>query len=280
MTNLTHLVNAMAKRPLPDEWEECIQRLECKDEGHGYDLFGLHPNWIRTGVALLRFLYEKWFRVRSEGHMHIPPEKGAILASNHSGTLPFDGMMIYLDLLRHSHPTRLPRAIMDHFVPMLPFIGTFFARVGVVGGSRGNFQTLLEQDELVLVFPEGEPGISKPFSKRYQLQDWRIGHVELSIRHQVPVVPVAVVGAEEQMPKIAEVPISMFGIPSLPIPLTLFPLPVRYHIYYGESIPFYERYRPEDADDPEIVNAAALEVKAQVQDLINKGLQRREGVFR
>ena len=89
---------------------------------------------------------------------------------------------------------------MNHFVPALPFIGTIFARGGMVGGSRGNVRALLEAGELLMIFPEGTPGIIKPFHKRYQLQKFRVGHAELAIRHQVPVIPVGIVGAEEQLP--------------------------------------------------------------------------------
>ena len=110
------------------------------------------------------------------------------MAANHSGNVPLDGMMLWNDVLRHTRPPRVVRGIADHFVPALPFIGTIFARGGMVGGSRGNVRALLEAGELLMIFPEGTPGIIKPFHKRYQSKKFRVGHAELAIRHQVPVI--------------------------------------------------------------------------------------------
>lgn len=251
-----------------------------QDAGHGFDIFGMSPSWVKRSSAIWSFLYKHWFRVRSHGIENIPRDGATILASNHSGTLPFDGVMIYLDVGHNTSPARVVRPVADHFVPGLPFVGTYFARVGVVGGSRDNVRCLLERGELLLVFPEGTPGISKRFSERYQLRKWREGHVELAIRHGASIVPVAVIGAEEQMPQLARIPIHLFGSPFLPLTAVPFPLPVRYHIYYGEPIPVHQQYSPEQADDPEVLRAAAADVQAAVQALIDKGLEEREGIFR
>ncbi|MBW2255218.1 MAG: hypothetical protein JRI25_11540, partial [Deltaproteobacteria bacterium] len=131
----------------------------------------------------------------------------------------------------------------------------------------------------LMIFPEGTPGISKPFSERYKVQEWRMGHCELAIRHRAPVIPVGIVGPEEQMPQIAAIPFPG-PIPYLPIPATLVPLPVRYHIYYGDPVRLDTEYDPSDADDPDAVREAALKVKARVQALLDKGLEEREGIFR
>ncbi len=266
---------------LPEPWRRQIERLALDDAGHGFDPLGLSREGLAQGVWATRLLYERYFRVRSHGHANIPAEGPAILASNHSGMLPLDGMMLALDVLRWSAPARTLRPILDHFVPGLPFVSTFFARAGAIGGSRGNVRYALEHDQLLLIFPEGTEGIGKPFWKRYQLQEWRVGHVELAIRHRAPVVPVAVIGAEEQWPQIARLNgVHVLGIPFLPIPATPLPMPVRYHIYYGEPLDFRDRLRPEDADDPALVAAAAAEVKEAVAALVARGLHEREGIFK
>jgi 1-acyl-sn-glycerol-3-phosphate acyltransferase len=253
-------------------------RLAFPDAGHGFDTFGLNPDFCAMGETIAAPFYDHYFRVESVGHAHIPVSGPAVIAANHSGTLPFDGMMIWADCIRHTNPPRVPRAIADYFVPSLPLVSTLFARCGVVGGSRGNARTLLESGEMLLIFPEGTPGILKPWKQRYKLQDWRQGHCELAIRHRAPVVPVAVVGAEEQMPQLAQIP--MKGIlPSIPVPATLVPLPVKYHILWGEPIPLDKEFTPEDADDPAVVKAAAFRVKAAVQELIDRGLKARKGIF-
>jgi 1-acyl-sn-glycerol-3-phosphate acyltransferase len=255
-----------------------VSRLAFADAGHGYDAFGMHPEFVELGETVTRFLYDSWFRVRSYDAHHIPREGPAILAANHSGTLPFDGMMLWTDVLRHTDPPRTPRPVADYFVSSLPFWGTLVARAGAVGGSRGNVRRLLEGGDLLMLFPEGTGGIGKRFSDRYKLQEWRQGHCEMAIRFRAPVVPVGIVGAEEQMPQIAAIPLKG-AVPFLPIPATLLPLPVRYHILYGPPLRFDQEYRPDDADDPEIVSSAAARVKAAVEDLIARGLRERPGVF-
>ncbi len=263
---------------LPASLRQHIQRLRVHDAGHGYDPLGMHPEGVALAAGLMRPLYEGWFRVRSTGHAHIPATGPVVLASNHSGTLPFDGMMIWADLVRKLPGPRVPRVVLDRFVSSLPYINLLFTRAGAIGGSRGDFHAVLSRGEMILVFPEGVQGIGKPFSARYQLQRWTEGHVELAIRHQAPIVPVAVIGAEEQMPQLGRIPLRPFSIPYVPVTLTPFPLPVRYHILYGEPIPV--RHAPHQSMDPEVLQALTTEVKAAVQALIQTGLQAREGVFR
>jgi 1-acyl-sn-glycerol-3-phosphate acyltransferase len=261
---------------------ERAERLNFPDAGHGYDAFGMHPDFVALGDAMVGHLYDRYFRVKSYDAHHVPTSGPAILAANHSGTLPFDGMMLGIDVLRNTEPPRIPRAVADYFVSSLPFVATFFSRCGVISGSRGNVRRLLESGELLVLFPEGTPGISKMYSERYQLQNWRQGHCEMAIRYGAPVVPVGIVGAEEQMPQIARIPLHKLGmsVPYLPIPATPLPMPVRYHIRYGEPLRFNEEYRPSDADNPDIVLKCAARVKDAVQELLHRGLREREGVFR
>lgn len=265
---------------LPEAERERLRNLTFADAGHGYDPFGLHPDFVAFGEAITAPLYNRYFRVESSGHENIPATGAAVLAANHSGAIPFDSAMIWADVVRHTNPPRVPRPVADHFVPMIPIIGILFARGGMVGGSRGNARTLLERGELLLIHPEGVPGIAKSFKLRYQLQDWRVGHVELAIRHGAPVIPVAVVGAEEQMPQIGRIPISIAGMPFIPVTITPLPMPVKYHIRYGAPIPVHELYTPDQADDPASVREAAALVKKTVQQMIDEGLKQRAGIFK
>lgn len=268
---------ALARRMLTEDDLERVQQVNIADAGHGYDPFGLHRAFVALGLGIASPLYKRYFRVKSYGADKVPADGPAVLACNHSGTVPVDGMMLWVDVVLNSG--RVPRPIADHFVPTLPWIGTLFARSGMVGGSRGNARSLLAAGQVLMIFPEGVPGIGKSFSERYQLQKWRVGHCELAIRHGAPVVPVGIVGAEEQMPQIARIEIPAFGLPYIPVPATPFPLPVRYHVHYGDPIPVHLDYTPEMADDPEVVLEAAARVKAAVQELLDRGQEMRTGVF-
>ncbi|WP_375766054.1 acyltransferase family protein [Archangium gephyra] len=278
---LQSLVGRARRRLASTLWAEPLEHLRSipfRDAGHGYDVFGYEPLHAAITLSVMERLHRHWFRVRSYGTEHIPRQGPALLVGNHSGTLPFDAMMVWTDVILRCQ--RLPRTVADYFVPSLPYVSTMYARAGVVGGSVGNLRALLEAGELLLIFPEGVPGISKPFRERYQLRDFRVGHAELAIRYQAPVVPVGIVGAEEQMPQVARLPVRAFGVPYVPVTLTPLPLPVRYHFHYGEPLHLHEGLRPEEADDPEVVRRAAERVRHAVQALVNKGLRQRKGVFR
>ncbi len=269
----------LASWVIPPEMVALAERVHIDDCGHGYDRFGMSRDGVAMGLAITQFLYERWFRVSSHGAEHVPATGPTVLAANHSGTLPLDGLMIWADLVRGGGQ-RVPRVVVDHFVPGLPFVNTVFTRGGAVGGSRGNFHALLDAGELIVVFPEGVAGIGKPFAERYKLQRFREGHAELAIRHQAPVVPVAVIGAEEQMPQIARIErLSLFGAPYLPITLTPLPMPVHYHLWYGEPIEVAGRFAKEDAQDAVAVQELAAEVQAAVAALVAQGLEQRAGVF-
>ncbi len=276
------VATAIAQLGLDPDERQRLAGLHYHDAGHGYDAFGMHPAFVGLGEVVASPLYDRYFRVRSQGHEHIPQYGPAILVANHSGNIPLDGMMMWLDVLRHTSPPRVVRAVADHFVPSLPFVGTLFARAGMVGGSRGNARALLESGELLMIFPEGTPGIVKPFRERYKLRPFRVGHAELAIRHSAPVVPCAVIGAEEQLPQLTTSKRlgKPFGIPEVPIPAIPVPLPVRYHLHWGPPIRLDQEHRPDEADDPEIVRTATKRVQAAVQALIDQGLKQRKGIFR
>ena len=241
------------------------------DDGvHGYDAFGLHGGEIAAGVARMLPLYRGWFRVGSRNICNLPAGGPAIVVANHGGYLPFDGAMLWTDMVLQSDPPRVPRFVMDNFVLRIPVIGTAFARTGSVGGNRRNVHHLLEDGELVVVFPEGLAGIGKPWSQRYRLQSWSVGHAEMAIRHAAPVVPVAILGPDEQFPFAMRLPIPAFGSPWVPLAIPPFPLPVRYRIVYGEPIELHRRWSPEQADLPAVVAEAAASVRDSLQALIDR----------
>ncbi|MBZ0236310.1 MAG: acyltransferase family protein [Deltaproteobacteria bacterium] len=247
------------------------------DAGHGFDVFGLDPRTVRRVAALCRPIHRRYFRVRSHGALHLPRRGPAILVANHAGALPVDGAVLWLDVLEHTG--RVLRPVADLFVAGFPLVNTIFARLGVVSGTRANVRRLLDDGELIGIFPEGVSGVAKPFRERYHLQRWHVGHAELAIRHRVPIVPVAIIGAEESWPIALRIPgIRVFGAPYLPIPLSPVPLPVPYHLHYGAPIDLAADYDAAAADDPTAAREAAGRVHDALEDLMYAGLRaRREG---
>jgi len=268
-------------RLLPDRARRALASISHLVEGEGpFDRFGFSPEVARRTLPWFVALYRFWFRVQSSGHEHLPERGKAILAANHAGLLPFDGAMAVLDVLLHTDPPRLPRAIVDRWAGELPFVNVFYARVGQVVGTRENFADLLDDEQLVLVFPEGVDGIRKTIAQRYRLQGFRVGFVEQALRARAPIVPMAVVGSEDQAPILYDVkPLARaLGLPVAPLtptfpwlgPLGLLPYPVRYRIVYGEPLAFHERFGPEGADDARLVDYLARQVRSAVQKLIDR----------
>jgi 1-acyl-sn-glycerol-3-phosphate acyltransferase len=245
-----------------------------------FDRFGFSPETVRRAFPFFHALYRAWFRVRSEGHEHLPKEGAAVLAANHGGLLPFDGAMGIIDVLLHTDPPRLARSMIDRWAGTLPWINVFYARCGQVIGTRENFADLLDDGQLVLVYPEGVEGIRKTIAQRYRLQSFRIGFVEQALRSRAPIVPMAVIGSDDQAPILYDLkPLARWlGLPAAPItptfpwlgPLGLLPYPVRYKIVYGEPLRFHERFGPEGAEDARLVRYLANQVRRTVQQLIDR----------
>ncbi|CAN5871803.1 hypothetical protein BH11MYX2_BH11MYX2_08590 [soil metagenome] len=235
------------------------------DEGYGFDLFGLHPPLLASAAVASRRFYERYFRVRSHSIHHIPSGP-VILIANHAGVLPIDAMLLCLDVLYRSDPPRIPRPVLDHFVPRLPMVSTLFARLGAVCGTPGNARRLLDRGELLVIFPEGVSGPAKHTRDRYRLQDWSVGFAELAIRHGASIVPVAVIGGEESWPLAVKLGIHPFGSPYIPIPWSPLPLPVRYELTYGA--PLTVAADPREANDPSVVATLAEDARAALAQLL------------
>jgi 1-acyl-sn-glycerol-3-phosphate acyltransferase len=244
----------------------------------GYDPFGLSRDSVKTAAMVARWLYRHYFRAEAFGIENVPASGRLILVSNHSGQLPFDGLVIGSACFLEPPQPRLVRAMVEFFVPTVPFASYLFSRWGQITGTPENCRRLLSAEEAVLVFPEGARGISKPFSKRYQLADFGKGFMRLALETGAPIVPVAVIGAEEQAPAINLKPLAKLlrtpAFPIVPYPpfIAPVPLPVKYRLYFGEPMRFTGD-PDDDLDEP------VKQVKNRIQSMIHMGLQAREHVF-
>jgi 1-acyl-sn-glycerol-3-phosphate acyltransferase len=253
------------------------------------DEFGFDPRFTETLMPFLEFLYTMWWRVETTGVEHIPDEGPALVVANHSGVLPWDAFMIRL-AVRHQHPARRAcRMLALDMFALLPFLAPMLARTGSVRANPENGERLLRRGDLVGVFPEGVKGVGKPFAQRYKLARFgRGGFVRLALRTGAPIVPCAVVGAEEVHPKVGSLdPLGRpLGLPYLPItptfpwlgPLGVVPLPSKWSIEFGDAIPM-DVHGPEAADDPILVHRLSEEVRSTIQQMIDSRLARRRSVW-
>ncbi len=257
-----------------------IEQLKAELGGRETDDFGFDPEQLKPVLHVLEFFYRTWFRVEAHGTQGLPQGR-VLFVGNHSGQIPIDGMMIGASLFMEADPPRAARAMVERWVPTLPFISVFFSRLGQVLGTPENCRTLLEQDSAVLVFPEGVRGINKTYDKAYQLQEFGHGFMRLALETNTPIVPVGVVGAEEQYPAIANIePIAkLLGIPAVPLVPNLLtgmlPFPVKYRIYFGRPMHFEG-----DPDDDDLaIGARVGQVRDAIASLLARGVEERGGVF-
>ncbi|EIE97285.1 lysophospholipid acyltransferase family protein [Saccharomonospora glauca] len=254
------------------------------------DEFGLDPEFTETVlIPLLRPLYERWFRVSVSGIGNIPAEGGALLVSNHSGVLPLDAVMTAF-AVHEEHPRRrFLRMLGADLVFDTPVLGSLARRSGQTLACHPDAERLLRAGELVGVWPEGYKGIGKPFSARYKLQRFgRGGFVSAALRTSAPIIPCAVVGAEEIYPKIGDIrPLArLLRLPYFPVtpffpllgPLGAVPLPTKWYIEFGEPIRT-DGYAEGADDDQMLVLGLTDQVRESIQNLLYHRLARRKGVF-
>ncbi len=258
--------------------EEKLARLTSQANEYGVDPFGLDLEFSKAAIAPVLWLYKHYFRVETHGVENIPTGR-VLLISNHSGQLPFDGAMIGVATLVEPEHPRMVRAMIEKWVPTLPYFSTLFSRLGQVVGTPENCRRLLAQDETILVFPEGAKGINKLYRSAYQLQEFGNGFMRLALQSKTSIVPVAVVGAEEQAAALADLKTlaRLLGMPAFPLVLQglPLPLPVKYRIYFGEPMCFTGGADEEDQE----VEKKVRQVKATIQAMLNEGLRERRHIF-
>ncbi len=253
------------------------------------DEFGKDPVYVERVTQFFDWLYQKYWRVETEGLSNIPDSGRALIVGNHSGTLPFDGVMIATATRLHHPAQRVSRALIEDMLGTLPFLAPFFARVGAVRACQENAERLLRNDELVVVFPEGVKGAGKYYRHRYQLQRFgRGGFIKLCLRTNSPLIPVAVIGSEEIYPIIAKADWigKPLGLPYTPMTPTfpwlgllgLVPLPSKWRIRFGEPMSF-EDYGPDAIEDDILVNHLKEEVRGRIQEMIDEMLAERNSVW-
>ena len=236
-----------------------------------------------------RPLYENYFRIRTLGITRVPNDGPALLVANHSGTVALDAVMMSYAVATEHPAERVVRNVGADLVFQLPVIGPMARKAGNVVACDEDALELLRRGELVGVFPEGYKGVGKGWRDRYKLQRFgRGGFIEIALRAGVPIIPVAIVGAEEAYPMIADARMiaKAFGFPYFPItptfpllgPLGLIPFPSKWVIEFGDPIPM-DDYPEDAAEDPMLVFDLSDSIRDTIQQMLYRNLKLRGSAF-
>ena len=253
------------------------------------DDWGYDDQFADAALPFLEFLYDKWWRVHAEGVEKVPAHGRALLVANHAGIMPWDGTMMGVALMREHPLPRPPRFLVLNWAFELPYVSVALRKLGGVPASPFNAIRLLEDDQLVAVFPEGVKGAGKAYRDRYRVQRFgRGGFIEIALRTGAPIVPVAVVGSEEIHPKIAESALlaRLTGAPYFPItptfpllgPLGVIPLPSRWRLEFCDPIDL-SGYGADAAGDRALVLELSEQVRETIQRKVYENLVKRRHAF-
>lgn len=272
-------------RSISREIEERLSKIPTRLNEYGYDAFGLHPESAARQLLPAALAFRRYFRAETFGIEKVPRGR-ALLIANHAGQLPFDGMMLSVAMLLEAEPPRMLRAMGEYWIPQLPFVSWAAERGGNLVGTPENCVALLEAEECVMAFPEGVRGMNKTWDQRYKLQRFGLGFLRIALDTGTPIVPVGIVGSEEQQPGLSnlESVASLLGMPAFPLtptfpwlgPLGLLPLPVKYRIHFGDPLLF----EGSSSDEDEVVQQKVDRVRAAIGELLDHGRAVREGIFR
>lgn len=270
------LVEMVLRFARPSFYLKRVNRFFVAGRGVEVDRFGMDPVFERNLAPAIDFLYDRYWRVQTQGLEGLPREGGCLLVANHAPVAGFDGLMLRWAV--RSGGGRACRWLMEDELYYAPYIGLFSQRLGGVRASRETAVRLLRQGVAVVTFPEGNRGIRRLYRDRYRLERFgRGGFVRIAIREGVPVVPVAMVGPEESAALLARVNLasSQLSVPFIPVtptfpllgPFGIMPLPRRWHIRFGSPISFDQE--PGAADDQVLVSRLGNDVRARVQEMLD-----------
>jgi 1-acyl-sn-glycerol-3-phosphate acyltransferase len=272
-------------RDLSAEIADRLRKVPTRVNEFGFDDYGMEIASVRRSVLPAALLYRWYFRAETFGIERLPAGR-MLLIANHAGQLPFDAMMLGVATLLDAEPPRIARGMGEYWIPQLPFVNWLATRSGQLVGTPENCAQLLEAGECVMVFPEGVRGMNKTFDQRYQLQRFGTGFMRLALETGAPIVPVGIVGSEEQQPGLANLRRlgRALGMPAFPVtatfpwlgPLGLLPLPVRYRLHFGEPM----RFEGDPSDEDAVIDAKVEQVRAAIGALLEHGRAERPGIFR
>ncbi|MBV69876.1 MAG: acyltransferase [Myxococcales bacterium] len=262
---LNHLIH--------DEVQTRLDSLDLDFNAYGHDPVGISREHLGVFYSMLGFFYKQYFKVTPVGLDHIPPTGRAMLIGNHSGSLPADGGMVMASLFFDLNPPRYIHGMVEKFAQTIPFLSSWFSRIGQFTGLPEHAVRMLKDERLLMAFPEGVRGIGKLYKDKYKLVRFGTGFMRIALKTQTPIVPFAYVGGEEAFPAMfhAKSLAKLVGVPYWPVPPYLLPvpLPIRCRIHYGEPM-FFEG---DGTESDVVIDGYVKDVRSRIAELITEGRQ-------
>jgi 1-acyl-sn-glycerol-3-phosphate acyltransferase len=257
--------------------EARIHRLEIPFNANGVDPYGVSKKHLGIAFSALRFFYRRYFTVEVRGIENVPARGRAMLIGNHSGGIAIDGAMVLASMMFEMDPPRLAQGMVEKFMNRVPFASLWSNRCGQFTGLPEHAIRLLEDERLLMVFPEGARGTAKLYRERYSLVHFGTGFMRLAMKTRTPIVPLAFLGGGEAIPTISNAYTlgKLLGVPYIPVTPYLFaiPLPVHLEVHYGAPM----RFEGTGDEDDEVIAANVGRVKNTIASMLDLGAKRRRG---
>ncbi|MDP3502306.1 MAG: lysophospholipid acyltransferase family protein [Myxococcales bacterium] len=248
--------------------KDLVNRLELPFNAFGIDPYGVSKKHLTTSFSILGWLYRKYFRVRAVGIEHVPKRGRAMLVGNHSGGYALDGALVLASMMLEMEPPRLAQGMAERFINQLPIGSLWSSRTGQLTGLPEHAERLLEDDRLLMVFPEGAKGTAKLYKERYSLVDFGTGFIRLALKTKTPIVPLGFVGGGDAVPTVHNSYAlgKLLGVPYVPVtPYGLaLPLPASCEVHYGEPM----RFEGSGNEDDTIIKGYVEQVKTRIGQLV------------
>ncbi len=265
--------------PIDPEVAARVEALDLSFNKFGVDPYGIDKHDLIRFVSAFAWVYRFYFKVDVYGLENVPSRGRGILVGNHSGGVAIDGAMVMGSMLLDAEPPRLPHAMLDKFIHQFPGASQFMARTGQFTGNPDQAKRLLNDERLILAFPEGARGTAKLAKDADTLVEFGTGFMRLALETKSPIIPFGFVGGGEALPTIANLKRlgRMFGVPYIPVTKwgLLIPKPTRFQLLYGK--PMYFEGTGHERD--EVVSAKVEQVKERIHILIRQGRALRDKVI-
>lgn len=256
--------------------EDRVRRLELPFNRYGYDHFGISQKHLSTFYSLLDRLYHNYFQVSVHGIDNVPPRGRAMIICNHSGGIAFDAAMISAAVFFEKNPPRLAQGMAEKFMNNVPFTAPWTYRAGHFTGLPENAIRLLNNDRLLMVFPEGARGTAKLYKERNSLVRFGTGFMRLALQTNSPIVPTAFLGGGDIFPTVANLYTlgKLVGAPYIPLVRHILPipLPAKCELYFGEPMVF----EGDGKEDDDIIEGYVSKVREKINGMLAHGCRNRQ----